>query len=89
MAQMNLSAKQKQTHRHKAQAFGCQEGGGGRELDREFWVGRCKLLHLEWISNEVLLYSTGNYIQSLGIEHDGRKYEKKNVYMCVYVSVCV
>jgi len=47
---MNLSAKQKQTHRHKAQAFGCQEGGGGRELDREFWGGRCKLLHLEWIS---------------------------------------
>ena len=31
---------------------------------------RCKLLHLEWISNEVLLYSTGNYIQALGIDHD-------------------
>ena len=29
--------------------------------------------------NEVLLYSTGNYNQSLGIEHDGRRYEKKNV----------
>ena len=25
---------------------------------------------IEWISNEVLLYSTGNYIQSLVIEHD-------------------
>ena len=25
----------------------------------------------EWISNEVLLYSTRNYIQSLGIDHDG------------------
>ena len=35
-------------------------------------VSRCKLLHLEWISSEVLLYSTGNYIQSLWIEHDGR-----------------
>ena len=42
------------------------------EMDREFRVGRCKLLHLEWISNMVLLYSTENYIQSLGIEHDGR-----------------
>ena len=30
------------------------------------------LLHLEWMGNEVLQYSTGNYIQSLGIEHDGR-----------------
>ena len=27
---------------------------------------------LEWISNEVLLYSTGDYIQSLGIDLDGR-----------------
>ena len=29
-------------------------------------------LHLEWISNEDLLYSTGNYIQSLGRDYDGR-----------------
>ena len=35
-------------------------------------VGRCKLLHLGWISNEVLLSSTGNYIQYLGIEQDGK-----------------
>ena len=41
-------------------------------MDEEFGVGRCKLLHLEWISNEILLYGTTNYIQSLGIEHDGR-----------------
>ena len=40
--------------------------------DREFGVRKCKLLHLEWISTEVLLYSTGSYIQSLVIEHDGR-----------------
>ena len=40
--------------------------------EREFGLSRCKLLHLEWIGNEVLLYSTGNYIQSLMIEHDGR-----------------
>ena len=46
--------------------------GGGSEMDWEFGVGRCKLLHLEWISNEILLYNTGNYIQSLGIDHDGR-----------------
>ena len=35
-------------------------------------INKCKLLHLEWISNEVLLYSTGNYIQSLVMEHDER-----------------
>ena len=47
-----------------------------------FVVGRCKLLHLERISNEVLLYSTENYIQSLGIDHDRRLYKKKNVHIC-------
>ena len=47
-----------------------EEGGSG--MDWEFAVSRCKLLHLEWISNEVLLYSTGNYTQFLGIDHDGR-----------------
>ena len=38
----------------------------------EFEENGCKLLHLEWISDEVLLYSTGNSIQSLGIDPDGR-----------------
>ena len=42
------------------------------QVDWVFGVSRCKLLHLEWIRNEVLLYSTGNYIQSLGIDHDVR-----------------
>ena len=53
--------------------------GRGSGMDREFRVSRCKLLHLEWISNEVLLYNTENYIQFLGREHDGKKYEEKNV----------
>ena len=51
---------------------GVDGGGGGMcGMDWEFWVSRCKLLHLERISNEILPYSTGIYIQSLGIEHDG------------------
>ena len=58
--------------RPREQIFGCQ-GGVGREWDgKEFGVGICKLLHLEWIRNEVLLYSRGNYFQSLGIDHEGR-----------------
>ena len=43
---------------------------------------------LEWTSNEVLLYNAGNYIQSNGIEHDGRQYEKKNVHLCMTGSHC-
>ena len=46
--------------------------GGGSVMDWESGVGGCKLSHLEWISNEVLLYSTRNNVQSLGAEHDGR-----------------
>ena len=36
--------------------------GGGSGMDRESGVNRCKLLHLEWISDKILLYSMGNYI---------------------------
>ena len=32
MAQINLSTKQKQTHRHREETCGCQDGGG-REWD--------------------------------------------------------
>ena len=71
MAQTNLSTKQKQTHRHGEHTCGCQGGGGGRGTDGESEVSRCKLLSLEWMRNEVLLYSTGNSIQSLVMEYDG------------------
>ena len=46
--------------------------GGVSGMEEELGVSRCKLLLLEWISSEVLLYNTGNCIQSLGIERDGR-----------------
>ena len=39
----------------------------GRGEGLGVWHYRCKLLHLESISNEDLLY-----IKSLSIEHDGR-----------------
>ena len=45
---MNLSMKQKQTHRHREQTCGCQ-GGWEREggMDWEFGFSRCKLLYIE------------------------------------------
>ena len=79
---MNLSTKQKQTLRHKEQTCGCQGGGGGGgRRDWEFGVSRRKLLYREWINNEVLPYSTGNYIQYPVISHNGKGYEKE----CMYV----
>jgi len=52
--------------------IGLPRGSRVSRMNREFGVGRCKQLHLEWISSEVLLYSTGHYIWSLVIGHDGR-----------------
>ena len=46
--------------------------GEEKGTNGEFGVGRYKILHLEQISNRVLLYSTGNRVQSLGFEHVGK-----------------
>ena len=56
--------------------------GAWSRVGWEFGVGRCKLLHLGWINNKVLLESTGNYIQSPGTNHNGEEYLKKNACMC-------
>ena len=53
--------------------------GGGK--DWEFGIRRFKLLYIEWISNKVLLYSTGNYTQYPVINHNGKEYKKE----CTYV----
>jgi len=86
-AQMNLSTKQKHSYGHREQTC-CEGGGGGSGRDGEFGVSRCKPFHLECIDNKVLLYSTGNYIQSPRIDGDRRYYEKKNVYICLTGSLC-
>ena len=58
------------------------KGEGGRENEGlELWVGRCQLLHLEWINNKVLMHSMGNYIQYPVISHNGKRVLKKNVYV--------
>ena len=59
--------------------------GDGRGMDWEFGISRCKLLYTEWI-NKVLLYSTGNYIQNLVINPNGKEYEKECVCIHIYLS---
>ena len=48
-------------------------------MDWEFGIGRCKLLHSEWINNKVLMYSTGNYIQYSVMKHNGTEDKKKRM----------
>ena len=65
------------------------EGEGGRGgKDWECGISKCKLLYTEWINNKVLLYCTGNCIQYPVINHNGKEYKKKNVYMCKTDSLC-
>ena len=70
---MNLSTKQKQTQRQKKNRLVIAKGESwGRMMNWEFGVSRCKRLHLERITNKILLYNTGNRIQSPGIDYDGK-----------------
>ena len=87
MTQMNLSTKQKQTHRRREQTCGCQRGGEG--MDGEFGISRCKLLYIKWINNKVLLYSTEDYIQYPVINHNGEDIQKGgDICICIVDSLC-
>ena len=58
MAQMNLFAEK--IHMDLGNRLVVAKGvGEGSRMDWEFGVSRGKLLHLEGVSNEILLYSTG------------------------------
>ena len=61
-----------------------KEEGEGSGKDWELGVNRCRLLPLEWIGNEMLLCSTGNYVWLLVMEHDNVR--KNNVYMFVQLG---
>ena len=71
----------KQTHRQRTGLW-----PKGRRLGNG-WNGKLGLaavnLYIQngWINNEVLLYTTENYIQYPLISHSGKEYLKRNVYM--------
>ena len=82
MTQVNLSTKQKQTHRHREQTCGCQgEGCDGAGMDFEFGISRCKFLYIGWKNNKLLMYSAGIYIQYPVIDHNRKEYEKEYIYL--------
>ena len=60
--QNDLIYKTETDHGHGEQTCGCQGKGGGCGMNREFGVGGCVLLHLEWMGSGVLLYSPGNCV---------------------------
>ena len=52
-----------------------------RGTEWESGVSRCKLVHIEWINDKVLLLLQGSCIQHLVINHNGKELRKK-------VSIC-
>ena len=64
-----------------------KEEGIGGGMEWEFGVSRRKLLYIEWINNKVLLYSTENYIQYPMINHNGKEYIKKCIYMYYWITL--
>ena len=67
-----------------------EEEGGESGKDGEFEIGRFKLLYIEWITNKVLLYPKGNYIQYPGINHSGQEYKKEctRIYNHITLLYC-
>ena len=57
----------------------CQRGGDTGDLHWQFRISRCELSHKEWINNEVLRDSIGNYIQYSVINQNGKEYEKEYI----------
>ena len=87
MAQMNLSTEQKQTHGHREQMCDGQVGWRGSGMDWEFGVDRCKLLHLEWISNEVLLYRQHRELYPISCDRTWWKIVWEKECVCVYICI--
>ena len=63
MIQMNLFTKQKQTHRLREGSYGYLWERRKEGLVREFGMDLYILVYLKWVTNKVLLHSTGNSAQ--------------------------
>ena len=74
MTQMGLFTNQRQTHSPRDQTRSCKGRGELRGSVGVSGVSRCKLLHVEWIS-QVLLYSTRSYIHYPVTNHNEKEKE--------------
>ena len=61
-----------------------REAWGGGGINQDLGIKIHTLLYIR----KDLLYSTGNYIQYSMINHNGKEYLKKNVYICTTESLC-
>ena len=79
---MNLFTKQKENHRLRKQTYGFQ----GERDSWDFGKVRYTLLHLKWITNQDLLYSTWNSAQCYVPAWMGERFGGEWIYVCVLLS---
>ena len=84
---MNLFIKSKQTHRLGKQIYGYQRGKVGGGINWETGIDIYTLLHIKWVTNKDLLYSTGNYTQYFIITYVGKE-SKIEKHRYVTESLC-
>ena len=56
---------------------GLREGG----MDWEFGVSQCKLFHVGWINDKILLCSIRNHVQHSVINHCRKEYEEESILL--------
>ena len=81
-----LLAKQKETHRRREQTHGYQEGGMNWEIGID--IHTLLILCLKQVTNENLLYRTGNSTRCSVVTLMGRKSEREGIYIHIADSLC-
>ena len=71
---MNLPTEQKQTHRHRDQICGYQEGMGRERDALGIWSWQTQIITFRMDKQQDPTVQTGNYIQSSGINRNGKEY---------------
>ena len=61
--------------------------GGEKGMHGDFGVGGWALLHLEWVGFGVLVYSTGNHVQSFGNMMEDSMKKRMCVYLYGWVTL--
>ena len=77
---MNLFTKQKQIHRHRKKIM-ITEGERGSGVKLGIWDQQKQITIYKTYKKAILPNSTGNHIQYLVINHNGKEYEQESIYV--------
>jgi len=79
--------KTKQTHRLRQWTYICRREGWGEGFVREFGIDTYRVLYLKWVTDKVLLYSTGNSAQWYVAAWMGGEFGWEWIRVCMYIYI--